>query len=93
LKLLPSFWSQETLVQDLLELAVWEDYGLMEEMNGFLSALPVAQANSALKQLARIVAELRREDLEHQLRKAIALREVVMSSAGAGETEESSGNT
>jgi hypothetical protein len=69
------------LLRDLLELAVWEDYGLFEGLEGFLSTLPELHADQALRELARILAELRREGLNYPLGKAIRLRRVLVSAA------------
>jgi hypothetical protein len=67
--------------RDLLELAIWEDYGLFAGVDEFLAGLPEEHADAALRDLASIITELRRERLEYQLGKAIALRRRVMASA------------
>jgi hypothetical protein len=70
------------LLRDLLELATWEDYGLFEGLEGFLSTLSEPHADEALRELARVIAELRREGLSYPLGKAVRLRRVLVSAAG-----------
>lgn len=67
------------ILRDLLELAVWEDYGLFSEVESFLSALQEGHADMALRELARIIAELRRAELGYQLAKARNLRQVLIA--------------
>lgn len=70
------------LLRDLLELVVWEDYGLFHEVEGFLASLPEHQADLALRELTKIIAELRgAEGLDYQLDKARALRRSVVAAA------------
>ena len=69
-------------IRDLLELVVWEDYGLFSRVDGFLRALPEERADLAMRALARIIAELRAADLDRQVAKARTLRQVVLQAAG-----------
>jgi hypothetical protein len=78
--------STPVVLRDLLELAVWEDYGLLEGLEGFLAVLSEEHADAALSHLAALISELRREHLEPQLAKAIALRRRVVASAEGYET-------
>ena len=71
------------LLRDLLELVVWEDYGLFGEIEGFLRALPEVHADTAMRDLARIIGELRAADLDDQVAKARALRQVLLTPANA----------
>lgn len=73
--------SIDAVRRDLLELAICEDYGLIEGVDGFVSVLPEEHADAALRDLAAIITELRRERLDSQLAKAIALRRRVIASA------------
>lgn len=80
------------LLRDLLELAVWEGYGLFHEVDPFLRALPEPDADSALLDLASMIAELRAAGLGSQLDKAQELRRAVLAAAEAfTECEEGSG--
>jgi hypothetical protein len=67
------------VIRDLLELAIWEDYGLFVGMEGFLAALPEPHADVAVRELAPIIAELRRERLTSRLRKALSLRRALLA--------------
>jgi hypothetical protein len=67
------------VMRDLLELAIWEDYGLFVGIEGFLAALPELHADVAVRELASIIAELRRERLTYRLRNALALRRVLLA--------------
>jgi len=69
------------ILRDLLELATWEDYGLFLHIDAFLGALPEAAADLAMRELARIIAELRGADLAYQGKKARRLRGLVLASA------------
>jgi hypothetical protein len=78
------------ILRDLLELATWEDYGLFRELDAFLKRLAEPAADLAVRELARILSELRGADLEYQHGKARRLRKLVLESApvassGAGE--------
>ncbi len=64
------------LLRDLLELAVWEDYGLFCEVEPFLRALPNGSARAAARELEEVIVELVRFELDYQLGKARALRSV-----------------
>jgi hypothetical protein len=72
--------SLDILLRDLLELAVWEAYGLTEATDSFLPKLSEDRADVAVSELARIITELRTHELEYQLRRARELRELVLSS-------------
>jgi hypothetical protein len=71
------------LLRDLLELVVWEDYGLFHEVEPFLRALSEPDADRALRELTSIIAELRAAGLEPQLDKAQDLRRAVLAAAEA----------
>lgn len=71
------------ILRDLLELAVWEDYGLFQHVHGFLGQLPEAAADLAVRELARVLGELREAELDYQLGKARRLRALVLRSAAA----------
>ncbi len=66
------------LLRDLLELSIWEDYGLFRDMEGFLASLPEGHADLALRELSSIIVELRREEIDHQLEKARVLRAALL---------------
>ncbi|WP_437665351.1 hypothetical protein [Sorangium sp. So ce1182] len=70
------------LLRDLLELAVWEDHGLLRGVDGFLGALQEEHANVAVRELASIIPELRRERLDYQLARALELRRAVLAPWG-----------
>lgn len=74
LELLRSHLDRPGLLGDLLEVAVWEDYGLFREVEPFLGLLPRRHADLALRELARIMAELRGARLRYQHTRAFALR-------------------
>ncbi len=73
--------STAVVLRDLLEFTIWEDYGLIDGVDAFLTALPEEHADAALRHLALLISELRRERLDSQLAKAIALRRRVIASA------------
>lgn len=70
------------ILRDLIELAVWEDYGLLRGVGGFFGTLPEEHANLAVRELAAILPELRRERLEYQLARAVMLRRAVLAPWG-----------
>jgi hypothetical protein len=70
------------LLRDLLELAVWEDYGLFCEIEEFLRTLPNVHAVTAKRGLDEIMGELGRAELDYQLGKARALHDVLVDTAG-----------
>ncbi|XXX81447.1 hypothetical protein WMF30_22070 [Sorangium sp. So ce134] len=70
------------ILRDLIELAVWEDYGLLRGVRGFLGALQEEHADLAVRELAAILAELRRERLEYQTARALMLRRAVLAPWG-----------
>ncbi|MCC7383909.1 MAG: hypothetical protein IT384_18850 [Deltaproteobacteria bacterium] len=74
----------EAHLRDLLELAVWENYGLTSGVDTFLRTLPEPSADAAVRVLAPMIAELRREELDHHLRLALDLRRAVLECEGAG---------
>lgn len=77
------------LLRDVLEFATWEDYGLTEGVEGFLSGLGEQDADRALAELSVIVRELREHRLEHQLATARRLRGAVLAaSAGFAEDDD-----
>jgi hypothetical protein len=81
LELLRGHIERPGLLRDLLELAVWEGYGLFHEIEPFLRGLPEPQADLALRELARIIAELRGAGLDYQLGQAMTLRRAVVAAA------------
>lgn len=68
------------ILRDLLELATWEDYGLFHHIDVFLEWLPQRAADVAVRELARIITELRAAGLDYQLSKAQRLRRLVLTS-------------
>lgn len=75
------------ILRDLLELAIWEDYGLFHHVHGFLGSLPEAAADLAVRELAQIIGELRAAALDYQLGQARRLRRRVLDGAAVrGET-------
>ncbi|WP_437728227.1 hypothetical protein [Sorangium sp. So ce861] len=70
------------ILRDLLELAVWEDYGLLRGVRGFLGALQEDHADLAVRELAAILSELRRERLDYQVARAVMLRRAVLAPWG-----------
>jgi hypothetical protein len=65
------------LLRDLLELVVWEDYGLFAGIDDFLAALVGPQADAAARELAEITSELEAAGLDHQTRQARRLHRVL----------------
>ncbi len=65
------------LLRDLLELSVWEDYGLFCEVEKFCLELPNKLAHAATRELDDVIVELGRFELDYQLGKARALRSVL----------------
>jgi hypothetical protein len=80
-------WHMDTrgIVRDLLELVVWEDYGLFSEVEPFLCSLAEPEADVALRVLAAIIAELRAANLDRQLDGAQRLRRVLLGAAAVPE--------
>ena len=83
LELLRGVAERPGLLGDLLELSVWEGYGLFHEIEPFLRTLTEPQADLALRALANIIAELRASDLDYQLGTALRLRRGVVAAAAA----------
>ena len=71
------------ILRDLLELSIWEDYGLFHHVHAFLGQLSEAAADVAVRELARIIGELREAGLDYRLGRARRLRALVLKSAGA----------
>ncbi|WP_394821833.1 hypothetical protein [Pendulispora albinea] len=71
---------KDGVLRDLLELAVWEDYGLFCRIEDFLRTLREQYAGAAMREIAAMIAELRREELDYPLRKALALHRVLLAS-------------
>jgi hypothetical protein len=69
------------ILRDLLELVIWEDYGLFHHVEVFLESLPERAADSGVRELARTIAELRAAGLDYQVSKAQRLRRLVLASA------------
>ena len=78
------FLHERFVLEDLTELALWEDFGLIRKTEVFLSTLPERHADTAVRHLARLIAELRREELEYQLHKATRLRRAVLAGQSTG---------
>jgi hypothetical protein len=81
LNLLRGVAERPGLLRDLLELSVWEDYGLFHGLEPFLRSLTEPQADLALRELANIIAELRANGLEYQLGRARRLRRAIVAAA------------
>lgn len=77
------FLDRPFVLEDLLDLATWEGYGLVRRVETFLSTLPERHADAAMKHLARVIAELREEELEWHVDRAKRLRSAVLGSLGA----------
>lgn len=61
------FLDEPVVLVDLIELAIWEGYGLVRHVEPFFTTLPERHADAAMRCLGRIIAELRRETLDYQL--------------------------
>lgn len=85
------YFERTGILRDLLELATWEDYGLFRHIEDFLGALPEAAADLAMRELTRIIAELRSADLEYQRAKARRLRGRVLASAASASSGSEAG--
>lgn len=83
LDLVIDFLDEPFVLVDLIELAIWEDYGLVRHVEPFLTTLPERHADAAMRCLGRIIAELRRETLDYQLKRAMRLRTALLASLGA----------
>jgi hypothetical protein len=81
LTLVRHYLERPGILRDLLELATWEDYGLFHHLDSFLSQLPEPAADLAVRELARIISEVRGAALEYQRAKAKQLRGIVLRSA------------
>lgn len=68
------------MLRDLLELFVWEDFGLSEAIEPFLRTLREDRADVAARKLARIIPELRAHELDDQLSRARRERTPVLAS-------------
>ncbi len=66
------------LLRDLLELLIWDGYGLADGVEDFLRGLPDGPALAAASELARLVGELEREGLRHELARARRLQTAVL---------------
>lgn len=75
-----AFAGVDGLLRDLIELAIWEDYGLIEGVDQFLRGLPVEHGEPAYAALVDVAAELEREGLRNQLR---AARELAKALGGS----------
>ena len=80
LELAIDFVHEPYLLEDLIDLAVWEDYGLIRRVPAFLSTLPERHADAAVRYVARVLIELRREELDYQVEKATRLRDAALQS-------------
>jgi hypothetical protein len=81
----PPYVERPGILRDLLELATWEDYGLFHHVHVFLGQLSEAAADVAIRELARIIGELREAGLDYQLGRARRLRSFVLKSAVAND--------
>ncbi|MEY4508588.1 MAG: hypothetical protein RLZZ450_710 [Pseudomonadota bacterium] len=68
------------MLRDLLELVVWEDYGLFAEGGQFVGALTEDKADLVVIELARMLSELRAAGLDYQAARVRALRKRVLAS-------------
>ncbi len=75
------------VMRDLLELVIWEDYGLFVGVERFLAALSEPHADVAVRVLAPILAELRRERLTYALGNALRLRRALLAAADEAQEE------
>lgn len=73
----------DAVLRDLLELFVWEDFGLSEAIEPFLRTLREDRADVAARELARITTELRAHELDDQLARARRARAAVLASRPA----------
>jgi hypothetical protein len=80
LELAIDFVHEPYLLEDLIDLAVWEDYGLLHRAREFLSTLPERHADAVVRYVARQLVELRRVELDHQAEKATRLRDAALQS-------------
>ncbi|HEX2688121.1 MAG TPA: hypothetical protein VHN14_15940 [Kofleriaceae bacterium] len=78
---LSNYLDRPGILRDLLELATWEDYGLFHHIEAFLKRLPERAADLAVRELARVITELRAAGLDYQVSKAQRLRRLVLASA------------
>lgn len=83
LDLAVDFLDRPVVIEDLLDLATWEGYGLVRRVEKFLATLPERHADAAMKHLARVIAELRKEELEWHLDRATRFRSAVLGSITA----------
>lgn len=77
------------ILRDLLELVVGEDYGLFHHVHAFLGELCEAAADVAIRELARIIGDLREAGLDYQLGRARRLRSLVLGSIAAHDVDSS----
>jgi hypothetical protein len=64
----------EIYLRDLIEFAVWEDYGLIEDLDAFFSVLDARHQPIVEEILSDIVAELGEHAFEYQIERALAHR-------------------
>lgn len=60
--------------RDLIELTVWENYGLIDGLTDFLRSLALDDAAVVESVFAEVIPELRDGDFDHQEEKALRLR-------------------
>lgn len=77
---LDDYLDRPGILRDLLELVTWEDYGLFHHVDVFLKRLPECAADLAVRELARIITELRAAGLDYQRSKAQRLLQLVLAS-------------
>lgn len=70
LSLLRRYVDREGMLRDLVEVVVWEDYGLFHEAEGFLCELAASQAATVRAELTRLLGELVGADLDYHAEKA-----------------------
>ncbi len=70
LALLRRYVDREGMLRDLVEVVVWEGYGLFHEADGFLCELAAPQAATVRAELTRLLGELVEADLDYHADKA-----------------------
>ncbi len=74
LEFVPGFLDHGEILRDLLEVCIWEDYGLFTALKPFVLQLRAEHAHRARRELDLIIGELEAEGLDYQRSKALALR-------------------
>lgn len=71
------------VLRNLLELVVWEDYGLFDHVHGFLGQMTEPVGDLAIREPTQIISKLRETELEYQLEKARRFLGHVLETAGS----------